>query len=111
MKFYMVVNYYLVNLSFKFHGDLCINACARVVNARAHDLSRVRFFSGKSIVTDHPSPPYWNFLLFFLTLPLALATVEKQAGSELCQAQEILMIGLKGRLPNTRPPELPFYKR
>ena len=32
--------------------------------------------------------------LIFLTLPLALATIEKQAGSELCQAQEILLIGL-----------------
>ena len=28
--------------SFKFHKDLCINALARVVNARAHALSRLR---------------------------------------------------------------------
>ena len=45
MKFYMVVNYYLVSLSFKFHEDPCINARARVVNARAHVLLRVRAFT------------------------------------------------------------------
>ena len=33
----MVVNYYLVNLSFKFHEDPCINARARVVNALARE--------------------------------------------------------------------------
>ena len=42
MKFYVVVYYYLVSLSFKFHEDLCINARARVVNVRAHVLSRLR---------------------------------------------------------------------
>ena len=41
-KFYVVVNYYLVTLSFKFHEDLCIDARTNVVNARAHVLSRVR---------------------------------------------------------------------
>ena len=45
MKFYMVFNYYLVSLSFKFHKDLCINAVARAVNTRAHVLSRVRAFT------------------------------------------------------------------
>ena len=45
MKFYMVVNYYLVNFSFKFHEDQCINACTRVVNARAQVLLRVRAFT------------------------------------------------------------------
>ena len=39
MKFYMVVNYYLVNLSLKFHEDPCINARARVIIARPHDFS------------------------------------------------------------------------
>ena len=34
MKFYMVVNYYLVSLSFKFHKNPCTNARAQVVNAR-----------------------------------------------------------------------------
>ena len=28
MKFYVVVKYYLVSLSFQFHEDLCINARA-----------------------------------------------------------------------------------
>ena len=37
MKFYVVVNYYLVGLYFKFHKDLCINARARVVNACTRD--------------------------------------------------------------------------
>ena len=34
--FYVVVNFYLVNLSFKFHKDPFTNARARVVNARVH---------------------------------------------------------------------------
>ena len=38
MKFYMVVKYYLENLSFKFHEDPCTNARARVVKARVHVL-------------------------------------------------------------------------
>ena len=37
MKFYVVVNYYFVSLRLKFHEDLCINARARVVNARNRD--------------------------------------------------------------------------
>ena len=37
MKFYMVVNYYLVILCIKFHSAWCINARARVVNARNRD--------------------------------------------------------------------------
>ena len=45
MKFCVVVNYYLVSLSLKFHKDSCINARARAVNARAHVLSRVRTFT------------------------------------------------------------------
>ena len=45
LKFYMVVNSYLVSLGNKFHEDLCINACARVVNTRAHVLSQVRAFT------------------------------------------------------------------
>ena len=39
---YVVVNYYLVSLSFKFHEDLDTNARARVVNARTRDKTRVR---------------------------------------------------------------------
>ena len=41
MKFYMVINYYLVNLSLKFHEDPCINARAQVINARSHDFSEI----------------------------------------------------------------------
>ena len=37
MKFDVVVNHYLGTLSFKFHEDLCTNACAKVVNARTRD--------------------------------------------------------------------------
>ena len=44
MKFYMVVNYYLVNFNYKFHEDQCMDACTKVVNARAHVLLRVRAF-------------------------------------------------------------------
>ena len=41
MKFYMVVNYYLVSYNFKFHEDLCINARAWIVNTRGHVLSYI----------------------------------------------------------------------
>ena len=33
MKIYVVVNFYLVSFSFKFHEDPCTNARALVVNA------------------------------------------------------------------------------
>ena len=32
MKIYMVVKYYLENLSFEFHEDSCINARARLIS-------------------------------------------------------------------------------
>ena len=41
-KIVLVVNYYLVSLSFKFFEDSDINARACVVNALAHVLSRMR---------------------------------------------------------------------
>ena len=44
MKLYVVVNYFLVSLSLKFHEDLCINAHTPVVKARVHVLLRVRVF-------------------------------------------------------------------
>ena len=37
MKFYVVFKYYLVSLSFKFHGDLCTYVRARVINAHTCD--------------------------------------------------------------------------
>ena len=45
MKFYVVINYYLVSFYFKFHEYSCINAPARVVKVHAHDLLRVRTFA------------------------------------------------------------------
>ena len=55
MKFYVVVNYYLVISSLKFHEDLCINTCTPVVNARAHVLSRVRAFTTRARAFMHGS--------------------------------------------------------
>ena len=55
MKFYVVVNYYLVTLSLKFHEDLCINARTPVVNARAHVLSRLRAFTTRARAFMHKS--------------------------------------------------------
>ena len=45
MKFYVVVKYYLVSLSFKFHEDPCRNASAWVVNARTRDKTCARMFT------------------------------------------------------------------
>ena len=55
MKFYMVVNYYLVSLSIKFHEDPCINARARVSNVRAHVSSQVRTFTTHVRASMHRS--------------------------------------------------------
>ena len=48
MKFYVVTNYYFVGLNFKFHGDLCSNARARVVNARTRDKTCTRAFTPRA---------------------------------------------------------------
>ena len=48
MKFYMVVNFYLVNLSFKFHEDLFSNARARVLNAHTCDKTCMRVFTTRA---------------------------------------------------------------
>ena len=45
IKFYVVVNYYLVSLSSKFHKDPCANARARVVNVRTRDKTCVCVFT------------------------------------------------------------------
>ena len=58
MKFYMVVNWYLVSLCVKFHEDLCINARARGVNTRTHVLSRFRTFTTRLCTFMHGSS--WN---------------------------------------------------
>ena len=62
-KFYMVVNYYLVSKSLKFYEYPCINAHARVVNARAHVLSRVRAFTTRARAFKFRS--LWNLKLKF----------------------------------------------
>ena len=45
MKFYVVFKYYLVTLSFEFHGDLCTNARTRVINAHTRDKTCARAFT------------------------------------------------------------------
>ena len=46
MKFCVVIiNYYLMSLSFKFHDDPCINKGVRVVNARTRDKSCMHTFT------------------------------------------------------------------
>ena len=40
MKFYVVVNYYLVIICIKFHPDLCINARIEVVNRYCRDICK-----------------------------------------------------------------------
>ena len=44
-KAWIFMKIYVVSLSYKFCEDLCINAPARVVNARAHVLSRVKIWA------------------------------------------------------------------
>ena len=51
MKFYVVVNYYLVSLRLKFPEDLCTNA--RVVNVRTHDKTCVHAFATRKSVFKH----------------------------------------------------------
>ena len=61
IQIFVVVKYYLVSLSFKFHEDSFINACARVANARAHVLSRVSTFTTRARAFVNGSS--WNFKL------------------------------------------------
>ena len=55
MKFYVVVNYYLVSLNFKFHKNPCTNARAQVVNARTRDKTRTPAFTPHAHVFMHGS--------------------------------------------------------
>ena len=55
MKFYMVVNYYLVNLSFNVHEDLNSNARARVINARTRDKMCAHVFTTRDRAFLHGS--------------------------------------------------------
>ena len=61
MKFYVVVNYYLVSLSFKFHKNPCTNARAQVVNARTRDKTCARAFTARARAFMHESS--WNLKL------------------------------------------------
>ena len=55
MKFYVVVNFYLVRLSFKFHEDRSINARAQVVNARIRDITCTHTFTTRAHALMHGS--------------------------------------------------------
>ena len=61
MKFYMVVNYYVENLSFKFYQDPCTNANARVINARNRDKTCTRALTARARAFMHWSA--WNLNL------------------------------------------------
>ena len=61
MKFYVVVNYYLVGLSFKFHEDPCINARTRVIKAQTRDKTSVHLFATHVRASMHESS--WNLKL------------------------------------------------
>ena len=53
MKFYVVINYYLVSLSFKFHKNPCTNARAHVVNAHTRDKTCARAFTARARAFMH----------------------------------------------------------
>ena len=55
MKFYVVVNFYLVSLSFKFHEDPSINTRARVENVRIRDITCARVFTAGARAFMHES--------------------------------------------------------
>ena len=61
MKFYVVVNFYLVSLSFKFHEDSSVNARARVVNVRIRDITCAHAFTTRARAFMHESK--WNLKL------------------------------------------------
>ena len=60
MKFYVVVNYYLVSLSFEFHEDLCLNAHARVINSRTRGKTCTYAFTNRAHAFVHGLS--WNFI-------------------------------------------------
>ena len=55
MKFYVVVNFYLVSLSLKFHEDPSVNARARVENVRIRDILCARAFTTHARAFMHGS--------------------------------------------------------
>ena len=66
MKYYLVVNYYLVNFDFKCDEDPCINGCAQIVNAVAHVLLRVRVFTTRlrELDANISATKAWIFIKF-----------------------------------------------
>ena len=61
MKFYVVVNYYLVSLNFKFHDDPCLNARVRGVNARTRDKSCAHTFTPRAQTFMHKASSNLKF--------------------------------------------------
>ena len=55
MKFYVVVNPYLVSLSFKFHEDPFVNARARGENACIRDITWSHAFTTRARAFMHGS--------------------------------------------------------
>ena len=55
MKFYVMVNLYLVSLSIKFHEDPSVNARAQVENVRIRDITCARAFSTRARAFMHGS--------------------------------------------------------
>ena len=66
MKFYMVVKFYLENLSFKFHEDWCINARAQVVSEGTH------VFIASVRVYDSCARIYARIFIKFKTIALKI---------------------------------------
>ena len=55
MKFYMVVNYYVVSLSSKFYEDPCTNARTRGINARNRDKTCAHALTARARAFMHRS--------------------------------------------------------
>ena len=93
MKYYLVVNYYLASVSFKFHDHPCIKACALAINrARtclhvynscwriyAHIFMKFETEAYKIVINHHIkfhedptfivkifAKQYWNFLIIHI---------------------------------------------
>ena len=54
-KFYVVVNYYLVSISFKFHKGPCTNAHVQFIKARTRDKTCARLFTIQARTYMHRS--------------------------------------------------------
>ena len=61
LKFYFVINYYLVSISCTFHEDPCTNARAQVLNRCTRDKTCAQAFTARSGAIMHRSS--WNLKL------------------------------------------------